>query len=136
MGIFLMISSLHKNGMDEPVIVGTKGFDAESAVILPQPGDVRLVPFDDFRRSLTCCKARTMLQFTSQPKAWREWAPSAIRHFDRYVGVVGFAQSQGWRIPGPIPACLKREIRRLCTLVWYPVSIHYRIMKRWWKWFV
>jgi hypothetical protein len=293
-GIFLMISSLRKNGMDEPVIVGTKGFDAESAAILAQLGDVRLVPFDDFRRSLTCCKAQAMLQaeteyitwvdsdgffvgncshrlipetpdqihvrmrsaaeqpqafkgytygedghqipqavlevwkkniggldeprirrscsacflsvhksarpflekwheqmmtvlpannigvvdrslkyyhqldesvlnsclaffpqaprvaetyrldkdpneifihFIGQPKPWQGWAPSAIRHFDHYVGVVEFAQSQGWRMPGPVPACLKRENRLMCNLLRYPVSIRYKIMKRLRKWF-
>ena len=29
-GIFLMIASLRRNGMDEPVIVGTCGFDPEA----------------------------------------------------------------------------------------------------------
>ena len=131
-----MISSLCKNDMDEPVIIGTKGFDAKSPSILARLGDVRLVPFDDFRRSLICCKAQAMLQFIDRPKPWQGRAPSAILHSGHYVGVVEFAQSQGWRMPGPIPACLKREIRLLFTLLRYPVSIHYKIIKRWWKWFV
>ena len=60
-GIFLMIASLRQNGMDEPVIVGTKGFDPEAEAVLSQMGDVRFYPLDDFPRSLTCCKAQVML---------------------------------------------------------------------------
>ena len=293
-GIFLMIASLRRNGMDEPVIVGTKGFDAEAAEILTGIGDVRLFPLDDFRRSLTCCKAQVMLQaetdyitwvdsdgffsgncsarlipetpdqihvrmrsaaeqpqafkgytygedghqipqavlevwkrnvggletpriarscsacflsvhrssrpflekwheqmmtvlpatnigvvdpslkyyhqldesvlnsclafvpgaprvaetyrldqdpeelfihFIGQPKPWQGWAPSAFRHFDRYVSVMEFAQSAGWKLPGPVPMSLKRENRALCSLLRYPVSIRYKIARRLRKWF-
>lgn len=293
-GIFLMIASLRKNGMDEPVIVGTKGFDAESASVLTSIGDVRLFPLEDFQRSLTCCKALVMMQaetdyitwvdsdgffvgncskrmipqnpgrihirmrsaaeqpqafkgytygedghqipqaildvwkkniggldsprirrscsacflslhksarpflekwheqmmtvlpannigvvdpslkyyhqldesvlnsclaffpeapeveetfrldkdpeelfvhFIGQPKPWQAWPPSAIRHFDRYVSVVEYAQSQGWKMPGAIPASLKRENRSLCSLLSYPASIKYKITKRLRKWF-
>jgi len=293
-GIFLMIASLRKNGMDEPVIVGTKGFDSEAAAVLTGMGDVRLFPLDDFRRSLTCCKAMVMLQagsdyitwvdsdgfftgncsarlipespdqihirmrsaeeqpqafkgytygedghqipqavlkvwkeniggldspriprscsacflsvhrnarpflekwheqmmtvlpagnvgvvdrslkyyhqldesvlnsclaffpqaprvsdtyrlnkdpnelfihFIGQPKPWQGWTPSSIRHFDRYVSVVEFAQSQGWQMPGKIPASLKRENRRLCSLLVHPVNLKYKICKRLRKWF-
>ena len=69
-GIFLMIASLRKNGMDEPVIVATKKFDSESAAILTQLGDVRLFPLDDFSRSLTCCKAMAMLQAETDYITW------------------------------------------------------------------
>ncbi|MBQ7206590.1 MAG: hypothetical protein IJS01_02200 [Lentisphaeria bacterium] len=293
-GIFLMIASLRRNGMDEPVIVGVKNFDAESSAILTAMGDVRLFPLDDFDRSLTCCKARVMLQadtdyitwadsdgffsgncsarlipetpeeihirmrseaeqpqafkgytygedgrripqavldvwkknvggleepriprscsacflsvhrsarpflekwheqmmtvlpandvgvvdpslkyyhqldesvlnsclaffpgaprvagsfrlnkdpkelfihFIGQPKPWQGWAPSAFRHFDRYVSVVEFAQAQGWRMPGEIPFSLKRKNRQLCSLLQYPVSFKYKIRKRLRKWF-
>ena len=61
-GIFMMIASLRRKGMDENVLVGTKGFDAEAAEILTSMGGVRLIPLDDFGRSLTCCKAMMMLQ--------------------------------------------------------------------------
>ena len=293
-GIFLMIASLRRNGMDEPVIVGTKGFDPDAAEILTGIGDVRLFPLDDFRRSLTCCKAQVMLQaetdyitwvdsdgffsgncsarlipetpdqihvrmrsaaeqpqafkgysygedghqipqavlevwkrnvggletpriarscsacflsvhrsarpflekwheqmmtvlpatnigvvdpslkyyhqldesvlnsclaffpgaprvaetyrldknpeelfihFIGQPKPWQGWAPSAFRHFDRYVSVMEFAQSAGWKLPGPVPMSLKRENRALCSLLRYPVSLRYKIAKRLRKWF-
>ena len=293
-GIFLMIASLRKNGMDEPVIVGTKGFDSEAAAVLTALGDVRLFPLDDFRRSLTCCKAMVMLQaeseyitwvdsdgffigncsarlipespdqihirmrsaqeqpqafqgytygedghripqavldvwkknvggletpriprscsacflsvhrsarpflekwheqmmtvlpagnvgvvdrslkyyhqldesvlnsclaffpqaprvaesfrlnkdpgelfihFIGQPKPWQGWAPSAIRFFDPYVGVAEYAQAQGWKLPGKLPASLKRENRTICSLLRYPVSWKYKIGKRLKKWF-
>ena len=61
-GIFLLIASLRRNGMDDPVIVGTRGFDREAEDILRQLGEVRFHPLDDFPRSLTCAKPRVMLQ--------------------------------------------------------------------------
>jgi len=69
-GIFLMIASLRQNGMDEPVIVGTKGFDKEAEAILAQAGDVRCYPLDSFPRSLTCCKAQVMLQAATDYITW------------------------------------------------------------------
>ena len=69
-GIFLLIASLRRNGMDEPVIVGTRGFDAEAEAILSQMGDVRFYPLDSFRRSLTCCKAQVMLQAETDYITW------------------------------------------------------------------
>ena len=69
-GIFLMIASLRRNGMDDPVIVGTRGFDRESEDILRQLGEVRFHPLDDFPRSLTCAKARVMLQADSEYITW------------------------------------------------------------------
>ena len=293
-GIFLMIASLRKNGMDEPVLVGTRNFDPEAAAILTALGDVRLFPLDGFSRSLTCCKAMMMLKadtdyitwvdsdgffsgncsarlipetpgqihirmrsaaeqpqafrgytygedghripravlevwqknvgglteprierscsacflsvhrsaraflekwheqmmavlpdnnigvvdrslryyhqldesvlnsclaffpgaprvadfyrldkdpgelfihFIGQPKPWQGWAPSAFRHFDRYVSVAEFAVSRGWRLPGKLPPSLKRENRPLCALLRYPVSLKYKIGKRLRKWF-
>lgn len=69
-GIFLMIASLRMNGMDEPVIVGTKNFDDEASEILTALGDVRLLPLDDFKRSLTCSKAMIMLNADSDYITW------------------------------------------------------------------
>jgi len=69
-GIFMMIASLRRSGMDENVIVGTKGFDAEAAEILTGMGGVRLIPLDDFQRSLTCCKAMMMLQADTEYITW------------------------------------------------------------------
>ena len=288
-GIFLMISSLRCAGMDERVIVGTRGFDREAEDILSQLGDVSFYPLDDFQRSLTCCKPLVMLQagtdyitwadsdafffgncsarlipetpeeihvrmrspeempqafrgycygedgsripqavldvwrdnlhgldkpritrscsacflsvhrsarpflekwheqmmtvlptgnvgvvdrslkyyhqldesvlnsclaffpdaprvagtyrldkdpdeifihFIGQPKPWQGWTPSSIRHFPRYVSVVEFARKQGWRMPGEIPWCLKRENRWLCRMLQYPVSLNFKIRKR------
>ena len=293
-GIFMMIASLRKNGMDEPVIVAAKHFDSEAASVLTALGDVRLFPLDDFPRSLTCCKAMAMLQaeteyitwvdsdgffsgncsarlipetpdqihirmrspeeqpqafkgyeygedgrqipqavlkvwkehvggldspriprscsacflsvhrsarpflekwheqmmsvlpsgdngvvdptlkyyhqldesvlnsclaffpqaprvsatyrlnknpdelfihFIGQPKPWQAWSPSAIRHFDRYVSVAEFALSQKWKLPGKLPASLKRENKFICSLLCRPASLKYKIGKRIRKWF-
>ena len=293
-GIFLMIASLRRNGMDEPVIVGAKNFDDEATEILSAMGDVRVFPVDDFSRSLTCCKPMMMLKadteyiswvdsdgffsgncsarlipespeeihirmrsaeeqpqafrgytygedghqipqavldvwrknvggletpriprscsacflsvhrsarpflekwheqmmtvlpannigvvdpslkyyhqldesvlnsclaffpgaprvaetyrldkdpdelfihFIGQPKPWQSWTPAAFRHFDRYVSVVEYAQSRHWKLPGPLPASLKRENRRLCSLLRYPASWKYKFGKRMKKWF-
>ena len=293
-GIFLMIASLRRNGMDEPVIVGTRNFDAEAASLLTSLNDVSLFSLDDFNRSLTCCKAMAMLRaeteyitwvdsdgffsgncsarlipetpdqihirmrsaaeqpqafrgyaygedghqiprailevwrenvkgldsprirrscsacflsvhrsarpflekwheqmmtvlpagnigvvdrslkyyhqldesvlnsclaffpqaprvsetyrldkdprelfihFIGQPKPWQGWTPSSIRHFDRYVDVVEFAESRGWRMPGALPASLKRKNRLWCSLLRYPVSLKCKIDGRIRKWF-
>lgn len=69
-GIFLMIASLRRNGMDEPVIVGTRGFDRESEAVLTQLGDVRFYSLDEFPRSLTCAKALLMLQAETDYITW------------------------------------------------------------------
>ena len=71
-GIFMLIASLRRNGMDEPVIVGTRNFDREAEEILLQQGDVRLYPLDGFERSLTCCKAQVMLQAETEYITWAD----------------------------------------------------------------
>ena len=76
------------------------------------------------------------IHFTGHPNPWQEGAPSAFRHFDRYVSVVEFAQVQGRKMPGEILFSLKRENKRLCSLLRYPVSLKYKIRKRMCKWFV
>ena len=288
-GIFLMIASLRRGGMDEPVLVGVKGFDGKASAILTGMGNVRLFPLDDFARSLTCSKAMLMLQadteyitwvdsdgfftgncsarlipetpdqihvrmrsekeqpqafrgytygedghripqavldvwkrdiggldspriprscsacilsvhrsarpflekwheqmmtvlpagnigvvdrslkyyhqldesvlnsclaffpgaprvsddyrlnkdpnelfvhFIGQPKPWQGWTPHSFRHFDRYVSVMEFAQSQDWKLPGEIPMSLKRKNRTLCALLRWPVSLQYKLGKR------
>ena len=293
-GIFLMIASLRRNGMDEPVLVGTRNFDSEAASVLTSLNDVSLFPLNDFDRSLTCCKAMAMLRaeteyitwvdsdgffsgncsarlipetpdqihirmrsaaeqpqafrgytygedghripqailnvwkenikgletpriqrscsacflsvhrsarpflekwheqmmtvlpsgnigvvdrslkyyhqldesvlnsclaffpqaprvaetyrldknpeelfihFIGQPKPWQGWIPSSIRHFDRYIDVVEFAESRGWRMPGIIPASLKRKNRLFCSLFQYPMSLKCKINRRIRKWF-
>ena len=69
-GIFLMIASLRRNGMDEPVIVATQNFDSEAASVLNALEDVSLFPLDGFSRSLTCCKAMAMLRAETEYITW------------------------------------------------------------------
>ena len=69
-GIFLMISSLRQNGMDEPVIVGSRGFSQQDEELLAQLGDVSIYPLDNFQRSLTCCKPHVMLQADTDYITW------------------------------------------------------------------
>ena len=75
------------------------------------------------------------IHFAGQPKPWRGWTPAAFRHFDRYVSVAEFAVSQGWRIPGGIPYCLKRKYRTWCGLLRQAVSLKYKLQKRLHPWF-
>ena len=70
------------------------------------------------------------IHFIGQPKPWQGWAPSAFRHFEKYVDVVEFARRQGWKMPSEIPYCLKPENRTLCSLLRYPVSLNCKIRKR------
>ncbi len=70
------------------------------------------------------------VHFIGQPKPWMGWTPFSFRHFDRYVSAVEFAVGQGWKLPGPLPFCLKRENRRLCGLLRYPVSFRNKLRNR------
>ena len=60
-GIFLLIASARKSGMDEPFLVGVKKFTPEAERVLTQFGGVEIVHLDGDRRSLACSKARVML---------------------------------------------------------------------------
>lgn len=71
-GLFLLIASMRSSGMDEPVIVGTKRFSAADAEVLAQFGDVRFVSLDDAVHSLTCCKARMMLEAATEFVTWAD----------------------------------------------------------------
>lgn len=70
------------------------------------------------------------IHFVGVPKPWIGWPPSAIRHFLRCVEVVEFAQAQGWKLPGPVPYCLKRENHALCKALQIPVLLRQKIAKR------
>jgi hypothetical protein len=56
--------------MDEPVIVGSRGFSQQDEALLAQLGDVRIFPLDNFQRSLTCCKPHVMLQADTDYITW------------------------------------------------------------------
>ena len=71
-GLFLLVASLRASGMDEPVLVGTKRFEPFHASVLEQLGGVTLRPLDDFDQSLTCCKAKMMLEAETDYVTWAD----------------------------------------------------------------
>ena len=71
-GLFLLIASMRASGMDEPVIVGTKRFDAVHVATLEQLGGVRTVALDGFDRSLTCSKAKMLLAAKTEYATWAD----------------------------------------------------------------
>lgn len=71
-GLFLLIASMRRFGMDEPVIVGTKGFTDRDRRVLEQFGGVRLVSLDHADHSLTCHKAEVMLAAESGYVTWAD----------------------------------------------------------------
>ena len=71
-GLFLLIASMRRFGMDEPVIVGTKGFTDRDRRVLEQFGGVRLVSLDHAAHSLTCHKAEVMLAAESGYVTWAD----------------------------------------------------------------
>lgn len=71
-GIFLLIASARKAGMEEPFLVGAKDFDARSEHILTQYGSVKIVPLDGVKRSLTCLKPFVMLMAETEFVTWAD----------------------------------------------------------------
>ena len=71
-GLFLLVASMRASGMDEPVLVGTKRFGPFHASVLEQLGGVTLRPLDDFDQSLTCCKAKMMLEAKTDFVTWAD----------------------------------------------------------------
>ena len=47
-GLFLLIASMRKTGMDEPVVVGAYDFTPEAEAILTQLGDVTIYPLSGY----------------------------------------------------------------------------------------
>lgn len=71
-GIFMLIASARKAGMDEPFIVGIKGFDERAENVLRQLGNVELVNLDGVDRSLTCLKPKVMLRAKTEFVTWAD----------------------------------------------------------------
>lgn len=71
-GLFLLIASARKTGMEEPFLVGTQGFTPHDAHILAQLGNVSLVSLDHEKRSLTCGKPQVMLQAQTPFVTWAD----------------------------------------------------------------
>ena len=71
-GIFLLIASARKSGMDEPFLVGVKKFTPEAERVLTQFGNVKVLSLDGMKRSLTCLKAHVMLNVDSEYATWAD----------------------------------------------------------------
>ena len=71
-GVFLLVASIRKAGMDVPFLVGTKKFDDHANRVVTQLGGVDLLPLDGDPRSLAWLKARAMLQASAKWVAWAD----------------------------------------------------------------
>lgn len=71
-GIFLLIASARRSGMEEPFLVGVKKFTPEAERVLTQFGSVRVLSLDGINRSLTCLKAHVMLNVDSEFATWAD----------------------------------------------------------------
>lgn len=71
-GIFMLIASARKAGMNEPFIVGTDRFTDHADRALTQFGGVRLVRLDGTRRSLACLKPSVMLRAETEYVTWAD----------------------------------------------------------------
>ena len=67
-----MVASARKADMDEPFLVGTKAFDARGERVLRQLGGVDIVPLDGVARSLTCLKAKVLLNVRTEFATWAD----------------------------------------------------------------
>ena len=71
-GIFLLIASARKTGMNEPFLVGVRKFTPMAERVLTQLGNVTVVSLDGTPRSLTCLKAQVMLQVKTEYVTWAD----------------------------------------------------------------
>ncbi len=69
-GILMLIASMRKAGMDEPVIVGAKDFTPWQLQTLTKLPDVTIHRIDDITRSLTCIKPEIMLLAQTDFISW------------------------------------------------------------------
>lgn len=68
--------------------------------------------------------------FWGNPKPWNGWTKYSFRHFDAYTAVAEWTVAQGFKLPGPLPACLKASNRTKCRLMLGPVELNMRIRRR------
>jgi|GEM_PF-1462136 len=71
-GIFMLIASARKVGMNEPFLVGVKDFTPMAERVLTQLGNVTTVSLDGVKRSLACLKPRVMLQAKTEFVTWAD----------------------------------------------------------------
>lgn len=71
-GVFMLIASMRKNNMDEPVLVFGKDYDDEAKKILSQFDDVKIVDAPFSTRSMTCRKPEAMLLAQTEFVTWAD----------------------------------------------------------------
>ena len=69
-GLFMLIASMRKSGMDEPVLVGAYHFTPEVEEILKQLGDVTIYTLKNIDHSLTCYKPTVMSTVQTEYITW------------------------------------------------------------------
>jgi len=69
-GLFLLIASMRKSGMDEPVLVGVHNFPPDMEDILTQFGGVTVHRLENVDHSLTCYKPTVMRQVKTDYITW------------------------------------------------------------------
>lgn len=69
-GVFLLIASMRKSGMEEPVIVCAAGCGERESRILEGLGGVRVVPAPPTARTLACSKPDAMLLADTEFVTW------------------------------------------------------------------
>ncbi len=75
-------------------------------------------------------RERLFVHFIAQPKPWQGWTKRAFRFFDDYVGVLDWAISKGYELPGPVPPCLKASNKTIMKLLIPWMTLKPKIMKR------
>ena len=71
-GMFLLVASARKAGMDEPFLFGTRGFGPAARRVLEQFGNVELLSLDGTKRSLCCLKSRVLLAARTPIVTWAD----------------------------------------------------------------
>lgn len=69
-GVFLLISSIRKSGMDEPILVLAKSYSEEDFSCLRQFSNVRFVNYPESRKSMACSKPIAMLCADTEYITW------------------------------------------------------------------
>lgn len=74
--------------------------------------------------------ARLFVHFIAQPKPWIGWTRRALRHFDAYVSVAEWAESEGLTLPGPMPFPLRRKNLSAARLLAPWTELKPKVVKR------
>ena len=75
-------------------------------------------------------RSRLFVHFIARPKPWQGWTKRAFRFFTEYTAVVSWAEESGFRLPGPVPACLKPRNKHLMRLLIPWMTLKPKLAKR------